>query len=155
MARPRKKRPTRRRRGHETHALVRIPDAGGGAALDRAWECECGASVVNWIETVEIESTVACSSGAVTVSTISQILPRADPVRTDRVDVLSYRCRADDHGRMPHSHHVTLVETIHGTLTTEHMSRAEAVGWLHAQGFHYEDRDLDDENGDDGPGSPP
>ena len=146
MARPRRKRPSRRRRDDQRHALARIVSAGDAAGPEAAWECVCGAPVSHWVESIEIQSTLACVAGGAKVSEIIQTVPPPEPVLLNQTDVVSYECGLHEHGLQVHSHHVALVETIHGSLATPHPDREAAIAWLHAQSLDYEDEDLHDED---------
>lgn len=150
MARPRRRRPTRRRRDQERHVLARIVGADHAASPAEAWKCECGAGVLHWIESIEVSSTLLCATSGTRVSDMVQTLPQQELVVPNEANVMSHECRRYEHGQQTHSHHVASVETVHGALTTQHLTRQEAITWLRAQGFDFEDEDLHDEDFHDG-----
>ena len=146
MARPRRRRPTRRRRRQDRHVLARTVGVDEAAGPAEAWKCDCGAEVIHLIESIEVRSTLMCPAGGTRVSEIVQTLPPEELAVPNQANVMSYECRRDEHGDRTHSHHIALVETVHGVLTTDHPSRQEAIDWLRAQGLDYEDEDLHDED---------
>ena len=150
MARPRHKRPKRRRDNHQRHGLARTVTAGDAAGPEDAWECECGSRVVHWIDSIEVQSTLVCVAAGVAVSEIAQTVPPQRPAVLNQTNVVSNECGLHEHGHQTHNHHIALVETLHGSLVTHHPNREAAIAWLHAQGLDYEDEDPNGEDLHDG-----
>ena len=149
MARPHRRRPKRRRRHQGRHVLAKTIGADEMAGPAEAWKCDCGAEVLHWMESVEVHSTLMCSVGGVRVGEIVQTVPPEESAVRKPYDVVAYECGNQEHGNQTHRHHIALVETAHGVVTTDHPRHQDAIDWLRAQGLDDEDLYVDDLHDED------